>query len=110
IVQQPTSLSVSVGQSATFSVTASGTAPLAYQWQKNGVNITNATLSTYTISSAQLSDGGNFQVVVSNSVSSITSKTVTLTVTANQKPNASILTPAKNTLYTAGTSISFSGH
>ncbi|MFM7430483.1 MAG: PQQ-dependent sugar dehydrogenase, partial [Flammeovirgaceae bacterium] len=38
IIQQPTSLSVSVGQSATFSVTASGTAPLAYQWQKNGVN------------------------------------------------------------------------
>lgn len=109
IVQQPTSLSVSVGQSATFSVTASGTAPLAYQWQKNGVNIANATLSTYTISSAQLSDGGNFQVVVSNSVSSITSNTVTLTVTANQKPNASILTPAKNTLYTAGTSIGFSG-
>lgn len=42
-------------------------------------------------------------------MSSITSNTVTLTVTANQKPNASILTPAKNTLYTAGTSISFSG-
>jgi glucose/arabinose dehydrogenase len=109
IIQQPTSLSVSVGQSATFSVTASGTAPLAYQWQKNGVNITNAIQSTYTISSAQLSDGGNFQVVVSNSVSSVTSNTATPTVTANQKPNASILTPAKNTLYTAGTSISFSG-
>jgi len=48
-------------------------------------------------------------VVVSNSVSSITSNTVTLTVTANQKPTANILTPAKNTLYTAGTSIGFSG-
>jgi glucose/arabinose dehydrogenase len=109
IVQQPTSLSVSVGQSATFSVMASGTAPLNYQWQKNGANIANAIQSTYTISSAQLSDGANYQVVVSNSVNSVTSSTATLTVTANQKPTASILTPAKNTLYTAGTSFGFSG-
>lgn len=109
IVQQPTSLSVSVGQSATFSVMASGTAPLNYQWQKNSTNITNAIQSSYTISSAQLSDGGNYQVVVSNSVNSVTSSTATLTVTANQKPTASILTPAKNTLYTAGTSFGFSG-
>ncbi len=109
IIQQPTSLSVSVGQPATFSVTASGTPPPSYQWQKNGGNVNNAIQSTYTISAAQLSDGGNFQVVVSNSVSSVTSNAATLTVTANQKPTASILTPAKNTLYTAGTSISFSG-
>lgn len=110
IVQQPTSLSVAVGQPATFSVTASGTAPLAYQWQKNGVNITNAIQSTYTISSTQLSDGGNYQVVVSNSVGNVTSNAATLTVTApNQKPTATVLTPAKGTLYTAGTSIGFSG-
>ncbi len=109
IIQQPTSLSVSVGQPATFSVTASGTPPPSYQWQKNGGNVNNAIQSTYTISAAQLSDGGNFQVVVSNSVSSVTSNMATLTVTANQKPTASILTPSKNTLYTAGTSISFSG-
>jgi len=109
IVQQPTSLSVSVGQLATFSVMASGTAPLNHQWQKNGGDISNAIQSTYTISSAQLSDGGNYRVVVSNSVNSVISNTVTLTVTANQKPTASILTPAKNTFYTAGTTIGFSG-
>jgi glucose/arabinose dehydrogenase len=110
IVLQPTSLSVSVGQSATFSVTASGTPSPSYQWQKNGGDISNAIQSTYTISSAQLSDAGNYQVIVSNTAGSTTSSSVSLTVTPpNQKPSATVLTPAKNTLYTAGTSISFSG-
>ncbi|NOS55217.1 MAG: glucose dehydrogenase, partial [Cyclobacteriaceae bacterium] len=79
IVQQPTSLSVSVGQSATFSVTASGTPSPSYQWQKNGGDISNAIQSTYTISSAQLSDAGNYQVIVSNTAGSTTSSSVSLT-------------------------------
>jgi len=110
IVQQPTSISVSVGQPASFSVVANGTPPLTYQWQKGGVNIPGATQSTFSIAQTQLADAGNYQVIVTNSANSVTSNTVVLTVTApNQKPMATILTPAKNTLYTAGTSISFSG-
>ena len=46
--QQPAPQTVVAGQTATFSVTATGTAPLSYQWQKNGAAISGATLSTYT--------------------------------------------------------------
>ena len=48
ITQQPSNLTVSEGQSASFSVSASGTQPINYQWQRNAANIPNATASTYT--------------------------------------------------------------
>jgi Immunoglobulin I-set domain/Immunoglobulin domain len=110
LLVQPASVSVNVGQPASFSVTASGTAPLSYQWQKGGVNISGATQSIYSIASAQLSDAGDYRVVVSNSVGSVTSSVATLAVSApNQKPVAKILLPLKSLLYTAGTNIDFSG-
>jgi hypothetical protein len=84
ITAQPTSETVNVGASATFGVTASGTAPLSYQWQKlvNGTwtNISGATSATFTISAAQASDAGQYQVVVSNSAGQAVSNTVSLTV------------------------------
>jgi glucose/arabinose dehydrogenase len=110
ISQQPISASVSVGLAVNFSVSASGTAPLTYQWQKNGVNITNANQPTYSIASAQLADAGNYQVIVSNSAGSATSSVAVLTVTPpNQRPSAKVLTPIAGTLYTAGTTLNFSG-
>jgi hypothetical protein len=79
---QPASLSVTVGQTATFSVVASGTAPLSYQWQKNGANITGATSASYTTPATTSADNGStFQVVVTNSKGSATSNAVTLSVT-----------------------------
>ena len=48
ITTQPANQTVNAGQTATFSVTATGTAPLSYQWQKNGANITGATSASYT--------------------------------------------------------------
>ncbi|OAI46317.1 hypothetical protein AYO44_11490 [Planctomycetaceae bacterium SCGC AG-212-F19] len=83
IATQPTSTTVTSGQSVTFSVGASGTAPLTYQWQKsiNGTwtNVgTNA--ATYSIASAAAADAGSYRVVVSNTAGSATSNTVTLTV------------------------------
>src|SRR5580704_18027988 len=47
ITTQPVSQTVSTGQIASFSVIATGTAPLSYQWQRNGVNIAGATSSSY---------------------------------------------------------------
>ena len=44
ISSQPANVTVAAGQSASFSVTASGTAPLQYQWQRNGVNIAECQL------------------------------------------------------------------
>jgi DNA-binding beta-propeller fold protein YncE len=83
ITAQPSSVSVTEGQVATFSVTATGTAPLSYQWQKAGSAISGATASTYTISDAALADSGSqLTVAVSNSAGTTTSNAATLTVTA----------------------------
>jgi len=77
---QPSSLVVTQNDAATFSVAASGDAPLTYQWQKNGNDITGATTNPFVIPSAQSLDQGNYTVVVSNSFGSVTSAVATLTV------------------------------
>ncbi|MEQ1849951.1 MAG: immunoglobulin domain-containing protein [Chthoniobacteraceae bacterium] len=82
ISTNPQPLTRAVGQSATFAVTAVGTAPIAYQWQKNGVNILGATAATYTIGSVSIGDAGNYRCVVSNSSGTITSSEALLTVNA----------------------------
>lgn len=79
----PLDKSVQVGQTATFSVTASGTAPLSYQWQKNGTNIGGATSVSYTTPATVIGDSGaTFRVVVSNDAGSATSNNATLTVSS----------------------------
>ena len=81
ITVQPANQSVNLGLMATFSVTASGSPPLTYQWQENGVNINGATASSYTTPPTTAADNGDtFSVTVSNSAGSQTSNTVTLTV------------------------------
>ena len=107
----PRSQSVSAGQPVTFSVAASGTAPLRYQWQRNGVNIAGATGSSYTLASATLSDNGaTFRAVVSNGFGSATSNSATLTVASNRAPTASISFPASGSRYRGGQTISYSGN
>src|SRR5262249_25043541 len=73
ITGQPQSLVVNQGQDATFSVSATGTVPLSYQWQFNGGSIPGATGSSYTKSGAQPSDAGNYAVVVTNVAGAVTS-------------------------------------
>jgi len=81
ITTQPGSLSLAVGQTATFSVVATGTAPLAYQWQKNGAMISGATSASYTTPAATSADNGaKFIVVVSNASGSATSNAAILAV------------------------------
>jgi hypothetical protein len=83
ITSQPTSQTVTAGQSATFSAAATGTAPLSYQWMKNGTPITGATSSTYTTPATTTSDNSSqFAVMVSNSAGRVTSNPATLTVTS----------------------------
>jgi glucose/arabinose dehydrogenase len=87
ITQQPTPQTVTAGSPATFGVTASGTPPLSYQWQRNGVDIPGAMSSTYTIASPQTTDNGAlFRVHVSNAAGSVTSDGVLLTVTSSPPP------------------------
>ena len=106
ITAQPASVSVLLGKSASLSVTASGTAPLAYQWRKGGANITGATSATYTVGSAQTSDTGTYSVAVSNSAGSVISGNATLTVTAAAIAPAITTQPSSSSV-TAGTSVSF---
>src|SRR5207245_2648617 len=81
LTTQPASQSVMAGQTAAFSVAATGTAPLSYQWQKNGVAISGATASAYTTLAATTADNGaQFAVVVRNSAGSTTSSAASLTV------------------------------
>jgi immunoglobulin I-set domain protein len=83
ITTQPSNRSVTVGQTATFSVVAMGTAPLSYQWQKGTTPIPGATSASYTTPATLSSDNGSqFQVVVNNSAGSTTSNAATLTVNA----------------------------
>jgi PKD repeat protein len=80
IVTQPQDQTVNQGSDATFSVTATGTLPLAYQWRFNGTNIGGATGSAFTRTNAQLADAGSYSVVVTNSFGSDTSSNATLSV------------------------------
>ncbi|MFI4889743.1 MAG: pyrrolo-quinoline quinone [Steroidobacterales bacterium] len=83
IATQPANQSVSVGQSATFSIVATGTAPLQYQWRENGTAIAAATGSSYATPAAVSADSGSsFTVVVTNAAGSKTSNAAILTVTA----------------------------
>ena len=78
---QPANQTVSVGQTATFSVGVAGTPPLTYQWQKNGADIPGATSSSYTTPVTTSADSGAmFRVVITNSAGSVTSNSATLTV------------------------------
>jgi uncharacterized repeat protein (TIGR03806 family) len=83
ITTQPQSQAVTAGSNVTFSVTATGTAPLQYQWRFNAANISGATASSYTRSNVQSGDAGNYSVVVSNSAGSVASSNAVLTVNAS---------------------------
>jgi glucose/arabinose dehydrogenase len=107
---QPANTTVGLGQTATFSVAATGSQPLSYQWQRGGVDIAGATSSSYTTDPLAFSDNGaTFKVTVTNAFGSITSATATLTVLNNQPPTVSIDAPVTGSLYTAGTAVSYSG-
>jgi hypothetical protein len=96
ITAQPANTTVTVGQTASFSVGASGTSPLTYQWRKNAANISGATASSYLTPATTSGDNGaKFDVVVSNPDGSMTSSAAVLTVNATGATLQSIaVTPA----------------
>ena len=108
ITQQPANQAVSAGQTATFSVTATGTAPLTYQWQKGTTNIGGATSSSYTTPATTAADNNTqYKVVVSNSAGNATSNAATLTVNSTPVAPTITLQPADKTV-TAGQTATFS--
>jgi hypothetical protein len=80
ITLQPQAQTLTVGGSFTLMVNATGTAPLTFQWRKGGINVSGATSSTLTISSALVSDSGSYDVVVSNLVAKAISSLAQVTV------------------------------
>ena len=80
IVAQPQSQGVNVGANAIFTVTATGTPPLFYQWLFHGTNLADATASAYTRTNAQFADAGDYSVLISNFVGSVFSSNATLSV------------------------------
>jgi HYDIN/CFA65/VesB family protein/Ig-like domain-containing protein/centrosomal CEP192-like protein/immunoglobulin I-set domain protein len=83
ITTQPGSKTVTAGQTATFIVAATGTAPMTYQWKKNGTSMSGATSSSYTTPATTTSDNASqFTVVVNNSAGSATSTAAILTINA----------------------------
>jgi hypothetical protein len=86
IVTQPASQTVNVGETVVFSVSASGTGPLEYQWRKNEINIGGATQQSLVISNVQSADAGVYSVRVSNSAGSAVSSNATLTVISPPPP------------------------
>src|SRR5882672_8627951 len=106
ITTQPASQTVTVGQTATFSVTCTGNVPLNYQWRKNGAAISGAASATYTIPATATSDtGSQSSVAINNSTGSITSNAATLTVTIALVAPAIIIQPASQTVAVGQTAI-----
>jgi hypothetical protein len=110
ITTQPQSTSVAAGQTATFSVAATGTAPLSYQWMENSTAISGATSASYTTAATASSDNGaSFTVAVSNSAGSVTSSAATLTVTGGTQAVApQITSQPQSQSVTVGATATFS--
>ena len=108
ITTQPAAQAVAPGQTASFSVVATGTEPLAYQWQKNGTNIDGATTNTYTTPATSIADIGAalvYSVVVTNSAGTVTSNNASLAVL---EAPAITVQPTAPSAITAGQTATFS--
>ena len=107
ITTQPANQSVTSGNNASFTVVASGTIPLSYQWRLNGANISGATSATLALTAVTLGQSGSsYSCVVTNVAGSATSSAATLTVTAAAVAPTIITQPASQTV-SAGNNASF---
>ena len=103
ITAQPRSRTITAGQMATFSVTATGTGPLIYQWKKGDTDIPGATSSDYTTPAMSYAgNGALYSVEVSNSAGKATSSSATLTVGKTSTPKSyGLVANASDGLYDA---------
>jgi len=103
ITTQPQSQIVNAGASATFSVVASASQAISYQWYKNSSPIAGATSASFAIPSAQVGDSGTYTVIVTTSGGSLTSQSATLTVNNVSSAPVFSLEPASQTIANGST-------
>ncbi len=101
---QPANQSSCLGGSVTFSVSASGSGTLTYQWKKNTIDIPGATAASFTINPVVAADAANYTVVVNSSCGSTTSNIATLTIL----PATGIATQPSNQIVCTGSNATFS--
>jgi methionine-rich copper-binding protein CopC len=112
ITKQPANASVKAGAAVTFTVSATGTGSLSYQWQLNGVDLVNgadisgATTDMLKIKNAQAANAGSYSVIVSDTSSSVSSATATLTVAAppliTTQPRSKVVAVDSSLSFTVG--------
>lgn len=108
ITSQPAPASATAGNTVVFTVVATGTAPLSYQWRRNGTAIAGATAANYSLSAALIDNGAVFSVLVTNAAGTATSANVTLTVaqpatapTFTTQPQSLTVTEGQAALFSA---------
>ena len=108
IVTQPQPQTNTIGSPVEFTVTASGTAPLFYQWQFNTTNISGATATNYAIASAQTTNAGSYTVIITNLAGKATSDVATLTVLLTNTPPTITTNPIASQTNVVGSTANFS--
>jgi hypothetical protein len=112
IVTQPAGATKLQGQSVSFSVKATGTAPftsLTYQWKRNGTNLSGATGTNYTISVVTTNDAGSYSVAIANAVAATNSASAVLAVTPDTTAPTLVLVSPKTKFETAAATVLVSG-
>jgi hypothetical protein len=105
IITQPQSQSTPLGQLATFTIVASGTGPLNYQWFRNGTSLgSDGRSATLTLNGVQTNQAGSYKAVVTNSLGAVTSAVATLTILMPP----SITTQPQSQSATQGQTVAFS--
>lgn len=104
ITQQPANVTTNQGANVVFSLTAAGTAPLAYQWQFNGNSLPGATNPALTLANVQTNQAGYYAVIVRNVAGSANSSNAFLTVSVppSGRPIVAITSPTKDTSFCFG--------
>jgi len=110
IVTQPSNQTVTAGSNATFTVTATGTAPLAYQWQFYGTNLIGETNPSLFLTAVTASQAGPYAVTITNSLGTTNSQTATLTVdpaippTITAQPQSQMVNDGDDAMFTVSAS------
>ncbi len=103
VIIPPQSQTIATGSNATFTVTASGSAPLGYQWRFNGTNLSGANASVFNLNNVQFTNAGNYSVLVTNTVDNVTSSIAILTV--SNFPPVILAQPQSQTVNVGGSTM-----